>query len=72
VTVKDKNGNALSVMKDDPRLLDGTLVGINKGKTGLADHLNKKTFCCQHCGKDNLTKGNYERWHNSKCKSLVD
>ena len=71
VTAKDRDGNVLSVMKNDTRLLDGTLVGINRGKIGLFDHLNKKTYCCQHCGKDNLTKGNYERWHNSKCKLLV-
>jgi hypothetical protein len=68
VTVKDKDGNTLSVMKDDPRLLDGTLSGINKGKTGLANHLNQKNHMCEYCGFT-TTIGNYKRWHGEKCKS---
>lgn len=68
VTVKDKDGNTLSVMKDDPRFLDGTLSGINKGKTGLANHLNQKNHMCEYCGFT-TTIGNYKRWHGEKCKS---
>lgn len=67
VTVKDKDGNNLRVSINDPRYMSGELVGVNKGKTGLFDHLNVKNCTCKYCGIV-TTKGNISRWHNEKCK----
>lgn len=66
-TVKDREGNYLRVSVDDPRIKSGELVGVNKGKEGLADHLNVKNCVCEHCGIV-TTKGNISRWHNDRCK----
>lgn len=40
-TVRDCEGNTLSVSKDDPRLLSGELVGIAKGKVAVKDSNGK-------------------------------
>lgn len=42
-TVKDSEGNTISVPVDDPRLLSGELVGIAKGKVAVKDS-NGNTF----------------------------
>lgn len=67
VFVKDTHGNKFQVLKNDHRFKNGEISGLNKGKSGLADHLNAKTFSCVHCGFVS-TKGNIVRWHNDKCK----
>ena len=67
VYVKDRNGNTFNVEKDDPRFATGEIFGLNKGKVGLADHLNKNDKKCVHCGFV-TTKGNIVRWHNDNCK----
>ena len=36
-TVKDKNGNTLSVSVNDPRYLSGELVGVMKGLVSVKD-----------------------------------
>lgn len=35
----------------------------------LGKLLNAKDYVCEHCGKDNLSVGNYKRWHHANCKS---
>ena len=67
VSVKDDLGNTFRVHKTDPRYISGEVVGVNKGKVGLATHLNSKLFTCEYCGLS-LTKGNYTRWHGNNCK----
>lgn len=32
--------------------------------------LNAKTHNCEHCGKNNLSVGNYKRWHHTNCQLL--
>lgn len=66
-TVKDHQGNMYRVPVDDPRIKSGELVGVNRGKAGLANHLNEKKFTCEHCGKQ-TTLGNIRRWHGENCK----
>jgi len=67
VYVEDVNGNRFHVSKEDPRFETGEIFGLNKGKKGLADHLNKKDHTCIHCGFVS-TKGNIIRWHNNNCR----
>lgn len=67
VYVKDINGNKFTVEKNDSRFGTGEIFGLNKGKKGLADHLNKKNEKCVHCGFIS-TKGNIVRWHNDNCR----
>ena len=69
VSVKDASGNTFRVHKTDPRYISGEIVGVNKGKSGLFNHLNTTMYTCEHCGKT-LTKGNYVRWHGARCKLL--
>ena len=33
-----------------------------------ATYMNSKSFTCEHCGKENLSSGNYKRWHHTKCR----
>lgn len=67
VTVKDEDGNNFRVSKTDPRYLNGQLVGVNKGRKGMFDHMNAKIYKCKYC--DMVTnKSNISRWHNEKCK----
>jgi hypothetical protein len=61
-------GKTLSVSKDDPLFLSGHFVGVNKGKKGIADHLNAKNCKCEYCGFI-TTKGNYSRWHGDNCRN---
>ena len=44
VTVKDDNENYMRISKNDPRFINGELVGVNKNKIGIADHLNQKNI----------------------------
>lgn len=67
VYVEDVSGNRFHVNKDDPRFKTGEIWGLNKGKRGLADHLNKSDHKCIHCGFVS-TKGNITRWHNDNCR----
>jgi hypothetical protein len=69
VSVKDNSGKTFRTHKTDPRYVSGEVVGVNKGKIGLANHLNSILFKCEHCGKE-LTKGNFTRWHGQNCKNL--
>lgn len=36
-----------------------------------AAELNAIRKVCEHCGKDNLSAGNYKRWHGVNCRSLL-
>jgi ribosomal protein L37E len=65
--VQDIYGNKFTVDSDDYRFQTGEIFGLNKGKKGLADHLNRKEWTCVHCGFVS-TKGNIIRWHNDNCK----
>lgn len=67
VYVEDKDGKRFNTTKDDPRFETGEIFGLNKGKKGMADHLNKKKHVCIHCGFV-TTIGNIVRWHNDNCK----
>jgi hypothetical protein len=67
VYVRDINGNEFTVEKNDKRFQTGEIFGLNKGKKGLADHLNKRNEICIYCGFVS-TKGNIVRWHNENCK----
>ena len=67
VYVEDTHGNRFHVLKNDPRFETKEIHGLNKGKKGLANHLNQNTFVCVHCGLKS-TKGNITRWHNDNCK----
>jgi len=69
VTVKDKLGYTYNVSKDDPKFISGELVGINKNKVGLANHLNIIDHECEFCGKK-TNKANYRRWHGTKCTHI--
>ena len=71
VYVRDTSGNEFTVDKNDERFQTGEIFGLNKGKKGLADHLNKKNEICVHCGFVS-TKGNIVRWHNNNCKELMN
>ena len=42
VVVKDKNGNIFSVLKNDPRIKNGELVGITYGETTITDKNGNK------------------------------
>lgn len=44
----------------------------NKGipNPGAGNNFNTERLKCPHCGKNNLNKGNYARWHGKKCRSL--
>lgn len=70
IAVKDSEGNFLQVSSTNPLYLSGQLVGVNKGKKGLAFHLNQDKINCPYCTK-NVSKGNYARWHGAKCKSIT-
>lgn len=67
ITVKDSSGKYYRVNKNDERYLTGEFVGVNKGRKGLADHLNKKLEKCKYCGIE-TSKGNIKRWHDENCK----
>ena len=67
VSVKDANGKYLKVKNNDENYINGNFVGVNKGRTGLFDHINKNLKKCVHCGIK-TTSGNISRWHNDKCK----
>lgn len=67
VTVKDENNNNLRVSIQDEKYLNGKYVGVNKGKKGLFDHINKNIQACIHCGLK-TTAGNLSKWHNHNCK----
>jgi len=43
-------------------------VGQNKK---AAEMLNTKNKICEVCGKNNLSSGNYKRWHHTNCKKLL-
>lgn len=66
IAVKDKFNNCLLVNKDDPRFTSGELVGINKDKAGLWNHINSKRIICEICGMI-CTLGNYTRDHGARC-----
>lgn len=40
-------------------------VKFNKEK---AIKLNAKNYSCEYCGKENLSVGNYKRWHHANCQ----
>lgn len=65
--INKETGETMSLKKGDPRLDEDNYVGVNKGKKGLADHLNKNQHECIHCGLK-TTIGNIKRWHNYNCK----
>jgi len=65
--INKETGETMSLKKGDQRLVDSNYVGINKGKKGLAEHLNKNMHECVHCGII-TTKGNIKRWHDDNCK----
>lgn len=69
VTVKDKDGNHYRVSIEDSRYISGELVGVNKGKQGLTNHLNSIKHVCPHCGKVTAI-GNLKRWHLDNCKFI--
>lgn len=66
-SVKDQFGNSMQVSTQDPRYLSGEVKGVNAGKRGMFDHINKTSFKCIHCGIE-TTKGNIKRWHDDNCK----
>lgn len=67
ISVRDSHGNNYSVANNDPRYISGELVAVNKGRNGLANHLNVRNYTCQHC-LITTTKGNFVRWHSDNCK----
>ena len=79
LVMKDKNGICFSVKKNDPRVISGELVGLNKGKKFdkyVGDKLRAihtgrihKKITCPHCDK---TGGitSMKRWHFDNCKLI--
>jgi hypothetical protein len=65
---KDKDCNTFQTTKDDPRVISGELVGINKGKK--YDHFEMVT--CPHCGKEGKNVGGMKRHHFNNCKKLIE
>lgn len=63
---KDKYGNRVQTDKNDPRVLSGELVGINKGKK----YNHYKMVVCPHCGKEGKNVGGMKRHHFNNCKKV--